>query len=212
MQNIIIKLATAGLLALALEGCAGSPEPQVATASALPSEQGHRQVLEAQGTAPSAKLQCVPYAREHSDVKIFGDASTWWAKADGKYDRESTPERGAVLVLNNYAGSDRGHVAVVRGVINAREIRVDHANWLNDGAIYLNDPVVDVSPDNDWSAVRVYNIRDGGWGIKSYPVQGFIVGKPASKPAEQPAGKDADDARIARIGTLNAQDLRPDGE
>jgi hypothetical protein len=63
---------------------------------------------------------------------------------------------------------------VVRGLISAREIRVDHANWLNDGSIYVNDPVMDVSADNDWSAVRVYNLKTGGWGSKVYPVQGFI--------------------------------------
>jgi len=78
------------------------------------------------------------------------------------------------MVLNNYAGASRGHVAVVRRVIGPREIRVDHANWLDDGSIYVNDPVEDVSSDNDWSAVRVYNLKTGGWGGKVYPVQGFI--------------------------------------
>ena len=61
-------------------------------------------------------------------------------------------------------GPSRGHLAVVREVVSPREIRVDHANWLDDGAIYLNDPVADVSPDNDWSAVRVWNIKTGAWG------------------------------------------------
>ena len=42
-------------------------------------------------------------------------------------------------------GRDRGHVAVVRDRFRAREIRVDHANWLDDGSIYVNDPVEDVS-------------------------------------------------------------------
>ena len=44
------------------------------------------------------------------------------------------------MVLNNYAGADRGHVAVVRRLVSPREIRVDHANWLDDGSIYVNDP------------------------------------------------------------------------
>jgi hypothetical protein len=63
---------------------------------------------------------------------------------------------------------------VVRQVVSPREIRVDHANWLNDGSIYLNDPVQDVSSDNDWSVVRVFNLKVGAWGERLYPVQGFI--------------------------------------
>ena len=84
-------------------------------------------------------LQCVPYAREHSAVKLYGDAWTWWDKAAGKFSRQFTPQTGAVLVLMGYAGPERGHVAVVRSTISAREIHVDHANWLGDGAIYLVD-------------------------------------------------------------------------
>ena len=79
------------------------------------------------------------------------------------------------MVLSNYAGPDRGHVAVVERIVSSREIRVDHANWLDDGAIYVNDPVADISPDNDWSMVRVFNIKTGAWGGHIYPVQGFIL-------------------------------------
>ncbi len=52
---------------------------------------------------------------------------------------------------------------------------MDHANWLDDGSIFINDPVMDVSEDNDWSAVRVWNIKTGAWGGNTYPVQGFIL-------------------------------------
>ena len=65
------------------------------------------------------------------------------------------------------------------GMVTPREIRIDHANWLNDGAIYVNDPVLDVSADNDWSQVKVWNIRSGSWGTKVYAVQGFIGPGPA---------------------------------
>lgn len=119
-------------------------------------------------------VECAAYARLHSDIKIFGDASTWWNQAVGKYMRGATPASGAVMVLYAYASSDHGHVAIVRRVVSSREIRVDHANWLNDGSIYLNDPVQDVSDANDWSAIRVWNIKTGGWGAKIYPVQGFL--------------------------------------
>ena len=162
-------LAAAGLLALTLAGCAGDPVDY----SEMPAERG-RSVAQADTHKP---LQCVPYAREHSAIKIFGDASTWWDKAAGKYARGSMPDLGAVMVLHDYAGPDHGHVAVVKTVVSAREIRIDHANWLDDGAIYVNDPVMDVSAENNWSAVRVYNIKSGGWGKKVYPVQGFIGGR-----------------------------------
>ena len=83
------------------------------------------------------------------------------------------------MVFTGYAGPGRGHVAVVSRMISDREIRIDHANWLNDGAIYLDDPVVDVSPDNDWSEIRVWNPRAGSWGVRTYLVQGFIGPGPA---------------------------------
>jgi surface antigen len=162
------KLAAAALLAFGLEGCASD----VMDYSRIPMPREHGQTtVENDGHKP---LQCVPYAREHSGIKIYGDAYSWWDKAAGKYPRGSLPEPGAVMVLNNYAGANRAHVAVVRHLISPREIRVDHANWLDDGSIYVNNPVEDVSSDNDWSMVRVFNLKTGGWGGKLYPVQGFI--------------------------------------
>lgn len=119
-------------------------------------------------------LECVPYAREHSAVNIHGDAYTWWDKAAGVYSRGHTPLEGAVMVMVGYAGKHRAHVAVVRRMVSAREIRIDHANWLNDGKIYVNDPVMDVSDANDWTQVKVWNIRSGSWGTKIYNVKGFI--------------------------------------
>ncbi len=116
----------------------------------------------------------MPYARKVSGIPIFGDAYTWWDKAAGKYDRGASPKLGAVMVLSGYAGPNRAHVAVVRNLVSAREIKIDHANWLDDGQIYVDDPVVDVSQANDWSLVRVWNIRARAWGSRTYPVQGFI--------------------------------------
>lgn len=169
-MGLVPKLAAIALMALALEGCAGDVMDY--SENPMPREHGHAMVEE----QDHKSLQCVPYARTHSDVKIFGDAYTWWDQAAGKYPRASQPAPGSVMVLNNYAGPDRGHVAVVRTLISAREIRVDHANWLDDGSIYINDPVEDVSSDNDWSLVRVFNLKTGTWGGNVYPVQGFIGG------------------------------------
>lgn len=167
MTRTIAKLTGAALVALALAGCASD---DVMEYSEMPHKSG-KSVVQAQNQKP---VQCAPYAREHSRIKIFGDAYTWWDRAAGKYPRGQAPQAGSVMVLHDYAGPTNGHVAVVRNLVSAREIRVDHANWLNDGSIYVNDPVMDVSADNDWSAVRVFNIKTGGWGSKVYPVQGFI--------------------------------------
>ena len=72
-------------------------------------------------------------------------------------------------------------------MVSPCEIRIDHANWLNGGSIYVNNPVMDVSPANDWSQVRVYNIQTGGWGAKVFPVKGFIGFGSTSAPAQRTA-------------------------
>jgi surface antigen len=194
-MGIITKLAAIALLALSLEGC-GSTVMNY-DENPMPHEYG-RTVTKDTNNKP---LQCVPYARAHSDVKLYGDAYTWWDKAEGKYPREAAPELGAVMVLNNYAGPDRAHVAVVSKLVSAREIRVDHANWLDDGSIYVNDPVEDVSQANDWSLVRVFNLKTDAWGGKVYPVQGFIGGKADGRPDLVAGG--ASPGATALVGEIN---------
>jgi surface antigen len=153
------RLAAAAALCLIAAGCASSPDNGFSGGDVA---------------SPDNPLQCVPYARAHSNVALYGDAYTWWDQAEGRYAKSNAPSEGAVMVLFGYAGPERAHVAVVRQVVNTREIRVDHANWLDDGDIYTDDPVRDVSPDNDWSLVKVFNLKNGAWGSKAYPVQGFI--------------------------------------
>jgi surface antigen len=121
-----------------------------------------------------AGLQCVPFAREASGIQIYGDANTWWARAAGRYPRSSHPAVGSVFVLEGYNNPGRGHVSVVTEVESERVIRVDHANWLNNGEISVSVPIIDVSPNNDWSEVRVWHIPGGHWGGRIYRAQGFI--------------------------------------
>lgn len=166
------RLAVIAMVCAGLAGCASAPyDDDDSYVSNSP--RGHSARPSASGV-----LQCVPYARDHSEVKLWGDAYTWWDKAQGRYGRTHQPQEGAVLVLYNYAGPARGHVAVVRDIVGPRDIRIDHANWLDDGAIYTDDPVKDVSPNNDWTQVRVFNKRAGAWGGRVYPVQGFITASP----------------------------------
>lgn len=119
--------------------------------------------------------QCVPYARNRSGIGIWGDAYQWWAKAAGRFDRSHAPRAGSVMVLVGYNGANSGHVAVVRRLVNRREIVVDHANWLNQGEVSLDSPVMDVSGGNDWSEVRVWYTPGSRYGTKVYPVAGFIL-------------------------------------
>ena len=160
--------------ALMVASC--TTEPEYEGSGSLPPETGETAQIE----TPAAPLECVPYARRRSGVTLYGDAGTWWAKAEGRYVRSSTPILGSVMVLTGYAGPGRGHVAVVSALISSHEIMLDHANWLGDGAIYLNDPAVDVSPGNDWSEVRVWNARLHAWGLRTYLVEGFIGPEPLS--------------------------------
>jgi surface antigen len=193
MRAGLAKVVALGSLLFALAGCASYSDTHYAAAeqpyATMPRETGRNEV-ENTGQKP---IQCAPYAREHSSVKIFGDADTWWKQAANKFPRAQTPADGSILVLAGYAGPNRGHVAVVRKIISDREIRVDHANWLDDGSIYVNDPVEDISANNDWSAVRVWNIKTGSWGVRNYPVQGFILPPGASPDTPAPG-----DGLIAR--------------
>lgn len=132
----------------------------------------------------SARLQCVPFARENSGVEIYGNASTWWRQAAGKFDQTKSPSDGSVMVMRGYRDTSRGHVAVVRHVISERSIIVDHANWLNSGEVTLNVPIVDVSQKGDWTQVRVWHIPTQTWGVRVYTVQGFIL--PNTTPAGAP--------------------------
>ncbi len=119
-------------------------------------------------------LQCVPYARDLSAISIRGDAWTWWRSAKGRYARGHKPETGAVLVLSKTKRLRYGHLAVVAEVLNDREVLVHQANWLNRGRIHRYTPVVDVSPNNDWSSVRVWYTPGQKYGKRAYRVSGFI--------------------------------------
>ena len=64
-----------------------------------------------------------------------------------------------------------GHVAVVSEVVSEREIRVDHANW-DRNKVSLKMDVIDVSDNNDWSAVRLKSQPSAFGSV--YPIKGFI--------------------------------------
>jgi hypothetical protein len=119
-------------------------------------------------------LQCVPFARASSGIRLYGDAHTWWSQAAGKYARGRAPQPGAVMAIQPHGGSTLGHVATVTRVIDARTILISHANWSAPGKIERNVTAVDVSPANDWSEVRVWYAPIANLGGAHWPVSGFI--------------------------------------
>ena len=121
--------------------------------------------------AQGKRVWCVPYARNLSGIDIRGNAKTWWSKAADKFRKGHEPQVGAVMAFAPSGGMSLGHVAVVSGIVDARNILIDHANW-KPNEISLNMAVVDVSEKNDWSAVRVESY-EGSLG-RVYPINGFI--------------------------------------
>lgn len=122
-------------------------------------------------------ISCVPYARARSGIQLSGDAWQWWDAAAGRYARGQTPRPGSVLVIARSSRLASGHVSVVTQVLNSREVLVDHANWASGsarGRVSLDQRVVDVSPRNDWTMVRVWYPRIDQLGITAFPARGFI--------------------------------------
>lgn len=166
-------------------------------------------------------LQCVPYARKVSGIQIYGDALTWWDQAEGRYAKGRKPKPGAVM---SFAPSGRmvlGHVAAVSRVIDSRTVLLRHANWSpidgRRGQIEDNVRAVDVSPENDWSEVRVWFAPIGNLGTTAWPVNGFIYPEKPGKQkgftllAANPAPKaKAADAPKPLVGADFLKGIRPE--
>jgi len=175
-------------------------------------------------------LQCVPYARTVSGINIRGDAWTWWDQADGRYARGQQPRVGAVMAFKPFGKMELGHVAAVSRIIDSRTVLLRHANWspINGrrGQIEDNVAAVDVSPDNDWSEVRVWFDPIQNLGSTHWPVSGFIYAdapkKGATKarltlagmtgPAMTGATTTGTGAKPAKLATTARADTGADGE
>jgi hypothetical protein len=146
-------------------------------ATLVPSAQA-RVLLErgvgAYGSAAPGVLQCVPYARSVTGIRIYGDAHTWWGQAAGKYARGREPRVGAVMAIRPHGNSRLGHVAAVSRIIDERTVLLRHANWSSPGQIENDVRAVDVSPNNDWSEVRIWFGPSRKLGAGRWPLYGFI--------------------------------------
>ena len=156
-------------------------------------------------TELSPYLQCVPYARSLTGIQIYGDAHTWWSQAKGRYARGSVPRPGSVMAVQPHGNSRLGHVAAVRKVLNSRTLLISHANWSEPGGIEEDVRAVDVSPNNDWSEVRIWYGPSQSLGARHWPLYGFIYN-------EKPGRQTRKAERIARrndpIGEIIAASMQ----
>jgi len=164
----------------------GLEDQQAASAHRKPEEIELATRLNPTVVTDGRRLQCVPFVREATGIELRGNANRWWDLARGHYGRSRRPEEGAILVMRGWKTDRHGHVAVVKEILDDRTIVIDHANWLNDGRIYLNAPVRDESPKNDWSRVRVWYTPGEQWGHRVYAAKGFI--KPTENTAANSLG------------------------
>jgi len=154
---------------------------------------------------PSQGGNCVLYVREVTGVDLSGNAGMWWQHAEGRYLRGHEPAAGAILVFKPYAGMRSGHVAVVSRVVGPREILVDQANWIR-GRVVKSMSVIDASPGNDWSSVKVVELHSGTHGREN-PTFGFIYPRPVRNDFDETiAAAAADHPRAIRVA-LNSTPL-----
>lgn len=150
------------------------PVPILAVCALLMAAPGSASLLDYVG-------ECVPFARAASGIQIYGDAWTWWSQAQGRYARGTRPNLGSVIVFARSSRLQRGHVAVVSRIVDRRVLMITHANWSRQngarGHVEQDVTLTDVSPDNDWSEVKVWFRDTTGLGTTIYPVYGFIYGK-----------------------------------
>ncbi len=178
----------------------GTYSSQTGTVSYPKLARGHSLAQHGRTGSP---LQCVPFARANSGIALVGNAATWWNSAAGVYERGARPEVGSVLNFRANGRMRLGHVAVVARVIDGRNVEIDHANWAYPGGISRAINVVDVSPQNDWTAVRVALGHANEFG-SVYPTYGFIYDR-----ADR--GTLVANSDVMPAPTLNppASDLRP---
>ncbi len=152
-----------------VSGCAQEP---VATRNFI--DEGRMQLALHEVAAKhqsGTRVWCVPFARDLSGIQIYGNANQWWEKAKGDYARSQAPAAGSVLAFKSTPKIPMGHVAVVSNVLSDRVIHLDHANWTKN-RVSTQMVAMDVSPRNDWSAVRLESAPGSLGG--TYPTHGFI--------------------------------------
>ncbi|MBV9747506.1 MAG: CHAP domain-containing protein [Acetobacteraceae bacterium] len=184
------EAAQPGYRSTAHEAATGAQWGQVRGEYAVPAEFSRR------------GISCVPFARENSGIEIRGNALTWWGHAAGVYARGNRPEVGSVLNFRATRHMRLGHVAVVTDVLTPRVVEIDHANWSARGKVSRGIRVVDVSPANDWSQVRVALARSSDGYGSVYPTYGFIYDRPDDRVLLADARRGGEQTEVDEIAEL----------
>ena len=174
MRQSVRQIGFTGMLGLMVAVTAASCFGTSAVAHARHHHGGGRHYA---GATPHV-IQCVAFVQAASDIALHGNAVNWWEKAKGVYARGTAPEVGSVLNFRAISRMRLGHVALVTSIVDSRTIQIDQSHW-NANGISRDVSVIDVSPSNDWSAVRVEIGHRGTFG-SIYPTFGFIYPRPDS--------------------------------
>jgi len=182
MYPVMIRIALRllPLLCLALAGCgSGGPDASGYVGGSVP-------------------IECAPFARALTGVRLTGAAADWWQQAANRYERSHDPDVGSLLVFRRSSRLPEGHVAVVSSVVSSRRIQVAQANWVHH-RVTEDQLVVDVSPAGDWSLVRVFWPPSAAMGVTAYPTYGFI--RPEEPPSRRSIVRRTPEAiRMAQAG------------
>lgn len=159
----------------------------------------------------SGGISCVPYARQATGMDISGNGRDWWYNAAGLYARSNRPEIGSVMAFPGSGGMRSGHVAVVERVISSREVHIHHANWggpgIRRGSIMRGVSVIDASPNNDWTQVRVQVGHSAENYGRTYPVYGFIHNRPDTTGGTMMAGRELRRVNAAQAASLALEEV-----
>lgn len=158
----------------------------------------------------SGGISCVPYARQVTGMAVTGDGWKWWQNSAGLYARGQQPEPGSVLTFRSVPGMPHGHVAVVNRVLGPRHLLIDHANWggpgIRRGSVMHDVSVIDVSEENDWTAVRVQSGYNSSAFGRVYATYGFIYNRPEEDGATAFASRTQHrSAQLEQIAEMPAQ-------
>ena len=170
------------------------------------------------GATAEPYWQCVPFARLMSGIQIFGDAYTWWTQAVGHYAEGFQPKAGAVLCFKPTERMRLGHVAVVSEVLTDRIVQITHANWSpidgGRGKVEKDVTLVDVSPEGNWSQVKVWYDPSRDLGGSTYQTYGFIYQDARAKIYAASGLSNAENTAIAMAQSAASQmasAVRPGG-
>lgn len=129
-------------------------------------------------------LHAFPANAQHSVAGFASQAEPksesawgWWARAAYLYDLGYEPRLDAVMAFSTLEPGHAGYVAIVKHMVNDREIVVHLANWHEPESGGADLTAVDVSAAGDWSQVKFWYGPESGLTEQVNFVLGFLYGR-----------------------------------